>query len=60
MTSKEKKSLIEHYAATYITESDRGNSFGAIKAKFDCCVQFYLCEKNAFDKVVSKLRKANA
>jgi hypothetical protein len=60
MTRQEKKSLIEHYAATYIMESDRGNSFGAINAKFNCCVLFYLCEKNAFDRVVAKLRKANA
>lgn len=57
MNAAEKKQLIESYAKTYITESDRGNNFGAINAKYQCCVNFYLCEKAQFDKVVAKLRK---
>lgn len=58
MKAAQKKALIESYAKTYITESDRGNNFGALNAKFQCCVNFYLCEKSSFDRVVAKLRKA--
>ena len=58
MNAKQKKQLIESYAKTYITEYDRGNNFGALNAKFQCCVNFYFCEKASFDRVVAKLRKA--
>ena len=57
MNTTQKKELIASYAKQYITESDRGNNFGALNAKFQCCVNFYLCEKASFDRVVAKLRK---
>ena len=57
MKAAQKKELILSYAKTYITEYDRGNNFGALNAKFQCCVTFYLCEKTSFDRVVAKLRK---
>ena len=57
MSTTQKKELIKSYAKTYMTELDRGNSSGALNAKFQCCVTFYLCEKSKFDKVVAKLRK---
>lgn len=57
MKAAEKKQLIESYAKTFITESDRGNNFGALNAKYQCCVNFYFCEKAQFDKIVAKLRR---
>jgi hypothetical protein len=56
MNAAQKNELIKSYAKTYITESDRGNSFGALNAKYQCCVVFYLCEKAKFDRVVTKIR----
>lgn len=58
MNAVQKKELIASYAKTYITEYDRGNNVGALNAKYQCCVNFYLCEKAQFDKVVAKLRKS--
>ena len=57
MNAAQKKELIESYAKTYIAESDRGNNFGALNAKYQCCVTFYFCEKARFDRVVAKIRK---
>jgi hypothetical protein len=56
MTAQEKKDMIEAYAKTYIYEDDRQNCFGAVLAKFDCCVTYYLCEKKQFERVVARLR----
>lgn len=57
MNAAQKRELILTYAKTYITESDRDNNFGALNAKYQCCVTFYLCEKAQFDKTVTRLRK---
>ena len=58
MTAQEKKDMIEAYARTYIYEDDRQNCFGALNAKMECCVTYYLCEKKQFDRVVARLRKS--
>jgi len=57
MTEKQKRDIIKSFVKAFIRESERGNNFGAIAAKFDCCVRFNFCEKQEFDRIAASMKK---